>query len=89
MLFARFDENQVNVISDELWPAFQQSLEGYMKMFHSTMANELPRDQVLERQRAYDVYSADRDPALQMFKAKFGEQWAEAFVHEFLFDLSR
>jgi len=89
MLFGRFDDNNINVISDELWPAFQQALEGYMKMFRSTLANELQRDQVLERQRAYDIYSADRDPALQMFKAKFGEKWADTFVHEFLFDLSR
>lgn len=89
MLFGRFDISQIDIVSDELWPAFQQSLEGYMKMFHSTTANELQRGQVLERQRAYDVYSASRDPALHMFKAKFGEEWAEAFVHDFLFDLSR
>eukprot|EP00546_Thalassionema_frauenfeldii_P022272 CAMPEP_0178907588 /NCGR_PEP_ID=MMETSP0786-20121207/7453_1 /TAXON_ID=186022 /ORGANISM="Thalassionema frauenfeldii, Strain CCMP 1798" /LENGTH=298 /DNA_ID=CAMNT_0020579401 /DNA_START=142 /DNA_END=1038 /DNA_ORIENTATION=+ len=89
MLFGRFGENQVEAILDELWPAFQQSLEAYTCMFHQTNANDLQQSQVLERQRAYDIYSADRDPALAMFKAKFGEKWAEAFVHDFLFDLSR
>lgn len=89
MLFGRFGANQVEVISDELWPAFQQSLAAYMDMFRQTDANDLLQSQVLERQRAYDIYSAERDPALAMFKAKFGEKWAEAFVHDFLFDLSR
>lgn len=43
---------------------------------------------VYERQRAYDTYSADRDPAVGLFAAMFGEQWAEDFVHGFLFSLS-
>jgi len=43
----------------------------------------------LQQHRAYDVYSAERDPALKLFQAKFGYEWADAYVHEFLFDQSR
>jgi hypothetical protein len=33
----------------------------------------------------YDQYSAEKDPAVGLFKAHWGEQWAHRFTHEFLF----
>lgn len=95
MLFARFENNNNNsassVLSKEVWPAFQQYLDTYLSLVHATNPLDQKGDveQVLERQRAYDVYSAGRDPALHMFKAKFGDIWADEYVHEFLFDMSR
>ena len=44
---------------------------------------------VRERQAAYDVYSAEKDPAVGLFDAYFGKSWSEEFVHSFLFGLSR
>jgi len=38
---------------------------------------------------AYDAYSADRDPATGLFTAMFGGEWANDFVHNFLFSLSQ
>jgi 15,16-dihydrobiliverdin:ferredoxin oxidoreductase len=88
MLFARFEDEAT--VTDSLAPAFEQYLETYMGLMNSQDSGDSEgASQVLERHAAYDVYSAHRDPALHMFKAKFGEKWADEFVHEFLFDLSR
>jgi len=88
MIFSRFDQDEKDIVSKDLWPAFQQSLQAYLELVKSTEADERQQDQVLDRQRAYDIYSADHDPALHLLKAKFGAEWATEFVHEFLFDLS-
>eukprot|EP00545_Synedropsis_sp_CCMP1620_P000883 CAMPEP_0119011270 /NCGR_PEP_ID=MMETSP1176-20130426/5565_1 /TAXON_ID=265551 /ORGANISM="Synedropsis recta cf, Strain CCMP1620" /LENGTH=301 /DNA_ID=CAMNT_0006964069 /DNA_START=179 /DNA_END=1084 /DNA_ORIENTATION=+ len=87
MLFARFEDE--SIVSDSLAPAFTQYLDTYMDLMNAQETAPDGAQQVLERHEAYDIYSAHRDPALHMFKAKFGEKWADEFVHEFLFDLSR
>ena len=43
---------------------------------------------VLASHAAYDTYSADRDPAVGLFATMFGKEWADEFVHDFLFSLS-
>ena len=43
---------------------------------------------VLQHQKAYDTYSAARDPATGLFTAMFGEEWAMDYVHDFLFSMS-
>jgi 15,16-dihydrobiliverdin:ferredoxin oxidoreductase len=87
MLFARFTDP--NVVKEDLWSAFQQCLSAYVTMVHNSTPKPEQAKYVLDRQKAYDVYSANRDPAHAMFKAKFGESWADDYVYEFLFDLSR
>lgn len=87
MLFARFQDP--SLVEQDVMPAFQQILDAYLTLVHNANPSLDHTHRVLERQRAYDVYSANRDPALHMFKAKFGETWADEFVHEFLFDKSR
>jgi 15,16-dihydrobiliverdin:ferredoxin oxidoreductase len=44
---------------------------------------------VMERHKEYDIYSAERDPAHAMFVKMFGKEFADGFVHEFLFGLSK
>ena len=46
------------------------------------------REAVMGQQAAYDQYSADKDPAHGLFKSYFGEDWADDFIHEFLFTLA-
>ena len=87
MLFARFQDP--SIVKQDVMPAFEQCLDAYLTLVHNANPSLEQTHQVLERQRAYDVYSAHRDPALHMFKSKFGETWADEFVHEFLFDMSR
>ena len=37
-------------------------------------------------QGKYDQYSAEKDPAAALFAANWGNEWAESFVYDFLFD---
>jgi len=86
MLFARFEEEQI--ISKDLLPAFQQYVHTHLDLIKSTTPEPLLRYKVLERQQAYDTYSAERDPATGLFAAMFGKEWADGFVYDFLFSLS-
>eukprot|EP00590_Aulacoseira_subarctica_P000798 CAMPEP_0172420310 /NCGR_PEP_ID=MMETSP1064-20121228/6700_1 /TAXON_ID=202472 /ORGANISM="Aulacoseira subarctica , Strain CCAP 1002/5" /LENGTH=380 /DNA_ID=CAMNT_0013160229 /DNA_START=47 /DNA_END=1189 /DNA_ORIENTATION=- len=88
MLFARFESE--SVVNDELADAFQK----YVQM-HVQLVRDCPekvsvqaKHDVLARHAAYDTYSADRDPAVGLFATMFGKEWADEFVHDFLFSLS-
>ena len=48
----------------------------------------LSTKQVKDFQFEYDVYNAEVDPAHGLFKSYFGTQWADDFVHQFLFPKS-
>jgi len=88
MLFARFEDE--NVVGDDLLPAFQQYVKTHVDLLKSTEADTSLESQkfVLDRQKAYDTYSAERDPAAGLFAAMFGKDWAEDFIFDFLFSLS-
>ena len=84
MLFARFEDG--NIVHEDLFPAFQSYLTAHVDLVRNTLPLENPHDiqLVFERQRAYDTYSADRDPAAGLFAAIFGREWAEDFIYDFL-----
>lgn len=86
MLFARFEDEQV--VSKDLLPAFQQYVKTHLDLIKSTSPDPSLKHKVLERQQAYDTYSAERDPATGLFAAMFGKEWADGFVFDFLFSLS-
>ena len=86
MLFARFEDEEV--VSRDLFPAFQSYVQTHLDMIRECDADEDNADFVMERQKAYDVYSAERDPATGLFAAMFGNDWAQGFVHDFLFSMS-
>jgi 15,16-dihydrobiliverdin:ferredoxin oxidoreductase len=86
MLFSRF-ENE-DIVHDELFPAFQEYVQTHLDLVRSTKPDVANVDQVLKRQRAYDTYSAERDPATGLFCAMFGNEWAQGYVHDFLFSMS-
>ena len=86
MLFARFEDE--NVVSDDLFPAFQSYVQTHLDMIREVEPQESDVEFVLERQQAYDKYSAERDPATGLFCAMFGNDWAMDFVHDFLFSMS-
>lgn len=88
MLFGRFtDESKVAGV---VVPAFSDYMNEYVKMVTSLTPNRDPKSmEVVEaRQRAYDVYSASKDPAVGLFDAYFGATWSKEFVHDFLFTSS-
>jgi 15,16-dihydrobiliverdin:ferredoxin oxidoreductase len=86
MLFARFEDE--TVVTKELLPAFKRYVNTHVKLIRETTPDMAGQKQVLERQTAYDTYSAERDPATGLFAAMFGKQWADEFVFDFLFSLS-
>jgi len=86
MLFARFEDEEV--ISKDLFPAFQSYVETHLNLLRETVPEPTGVDFVTERQKAYDTYSAERDPATGLFTAMFGNDWAQDFVHDFLFSTS-
>jgi len=88
MLFARFEDG--NIVQEDLFPAFQLYVKTHLDLVKSTPPATSPNDilQVFDRHRAYDTYSADRDPAAGLFAGMFGKEWAEDFIHDFLFSLS-
>lgn len=86
MLFARFDDEKV--VSDDLFPAFKSYVQTHLDLVRATDANPSNMKMVLERQKEYDSYSAERDPATGLFTAMYGADWAGDFVHDFLFSMS-
>jgi len=90
MLFSRFEKK--DIITDELFPAFKDYVKAHVDLVKNT--NRIPSsdieqiNQVGERQAAYDTYSAERDPATGLFASMFGKEWADEFVHGFLFSRS-
>ncbi len=86
MLFARFEDEEV--VSDDLFPAFKRYVMMHNRLIRETEPNDQGAASVLERQTAYDTYSAERDPATGLFAAMFGKEWADEYVFDFLFSLS-
>jgi len=86
MLFARFEDEKI--IHDELFPAFKEYVAAHTQLVKGTAPDAANVDFVMSRQRAYDSYSAERDPATGLFCAMFGNEWATDFVHDFLFSMS-
>ena len=88
MLFARFEDGAV--VGRDLFPAFQKYVETHVDLVRRTPAAMTAEEveATFQRQRAYDTYSASRDPAAGLFAAMFGKTWAEDFIYDFLFSLS-
>lgn len=88
MLFARFEDSAV--VTDDLLPAFQRYVMMHNRLIRDTEPATAPEDiaHVMERQTAYDTYSAERDPATGLFASMFGKEWADDYVFDFLFSLS-
>jgi 15,16-dihydrobiliverdin:ferredoxin oxidoreductase len=86
MLFSRFEDE--TIVSRDLFPAFKRYVNLHNKLIREAEADEEQVEFVLEKHKAYDTYSAERDPATGLFAAMFGKDWAEDFVYDFLFSTS-
>lgn len=88
MLFGRFgDEEKLDKV---VLPAYIEYLNGYINLMENASPNKNADSikQVEQRQKAYDQYSAVKDPAVGLFDAYFGKEWSKSFVHDYLFTLS-
>ena len=86
MLFGR-DENE-DFVDAELFPAFERSMKAHLKVLRALPSDDDNAEHILSGQASYDSYSSVRDPAMALFTKMFGEEWANSYVYDFLFDLS-
>tara|TARA_Y100000385_G_scaffold257556_1_gene284855 strand:- start:2595 stop:3308 length:714 start_codon:yes stop_codon:yes gene_type:complete len=87
LLFCRGDATQAE---GSLPKAFDAFLEAYWSMHdQAAPSSTLSAEKVSQLQDAYDVYSAERDPAHGLFTSHFGKDWSDRFLHEFLFPASQ
>jgi len=87
MLFSRFENK--DIIMDDLFPAFQEYVSAHVDLTKKTEPLGGNIDYILERVVEYDSYSAERDPAKGLLANTFGNDWAEEYVHGFLFSWSK
>ncbi|MBL1208887.1 15,16-dihydrobiliverdin:ferredoxin oxidoreductase [Geminocystis sp. GBBB08] len=85
LLFAKTDTES---IFNRLFPAYQEYLQLYWQMVEEAepLSNSWEIERVVKAQQDYDQYSAERDPAHGLFSSYFGSEWANRFLHEFLFE---
>lgn len=85
ILFAKTD---AETVKQRLFPAYQEYISLYWQLLQKaepiTQLSKIQR--IIQAQKDYDQYSAERDPAAGLFSSYFGHEWAERFLHEFLFE---
>jgi 15,16-dihydrobiliverdin:ferredoxin oxidoreductase len=88
LLFGRFDND--GPVMESLYPAFKEYLDYYTEMIKGLDKDESSANvaYVEGLHRAYDQYSAEKDPAVGLFKTYWGEEWAEDFTYNFLFSFA-
>jgi 15,16-dihydrobiliverdin:ferredoxin oxidoreductase len=85
LLFAKTD---AETVVSRLFPAYQEYIQLYWQMLENAEPLTAPEDieRIVNAQKEYDQYSADRDPAHGLFSSYFGAEWAEKFLYNFLFE---
>jgi 15,16-dihydrobiliverdin:ferredoxin oxidoreductase len=85
LLFAKTD---AQTVATRVLSAFKDYLDLYWQMLDRAEPLQTPREiaRIVEAQKNYDQYSADRDPASGLFSSYFGHAWSERFLYEFLFE---
>lgn len=85
LLFAKTD---LESIHNRLFPAYQEYLQLYWQLVEQTEPLSTPEEieRIVQAQKDYDQYSAERDPAHGLFSSYFGQEWANRFLYEFLFE---
>lgn len=85
LVFAKFDNFEP--ITTQLLPCFEEYMNKYVEIIMQAKPDhdEESKKRVLQMQKDYDQYSAERDPAVGLFTQYWGAKWAEKFTYEFLF----
>lgn len=85
LLFAKTNPNSIH---QRLFPAYKEYIELYWELLEKAepLSNPQEIEKIVEAQKDYDQYSAERDPAHGLFSSYFGNEWANRFLHEFLFE---
>lgn len=90
MLYSRFENSGVQGVKSVLYPAFRAYLHAYVQIVEAcpSLQDEAHIAHNRRAHAAFDAWNAARDPAQSLFKSYFGGQFADDYVHDFLFALS-
>ncbi|KAJ8606649.1 hypothetical protein CTAYLR_008396 [Chrysophaeum taylorii] len=88
MLYSRFEEAGIDGVRNTLFPCFKAYLDAYVEIVENAPVNDARSATNRANQAAYDAWNADRDPAHRLFKSYFGDDFADAYVHDYLFALA-
>ncbi|MDJ0731858.1 MAG: phycoerythrobilin:ferredoxin oxidoreductase [Crocosphaera sp.] len=82
---------ETEVVETRVFQAFQDYLQAYLNFVKEAepVTDSQKLKEILEAQRSYVAYRAEKDPARGMFTRFYGEAWTEEYIHGFLFDLER
>jgi 15,16-dihydrobiliverdin:ferredoxin oxidoreductase len=85
LLFAKVE---AEVVPTRVFAAFKDYLNLYWEMIDAAIpfTDSADIQRIVTAQKEYDQYSADRDPAHGLFSSHFGNEWANRFLYEFLFE---
>jgi 15,16-dihydrobiliverdin:ferredoxin oxidoreductase len=88
LLFCRGGADQAQ---SSLPKAFTPFLAAYWQLHDQAAQAKSPMtsEDVINLQKAYDVYSAERDPAHGLFTSHYGKDWSDRFQHELLYPASQ
>jgi phycoerythrobilin:ferredoxin oxidoreductase len=79
------------ILETRVFEAFKDYLQAYLDFVDKAEAviDRQQLDQILQAQKRYLNYRAEKDPARGMFTRLYGSEWTEEYIHGFLFDLER
>ena len=76
------------LIDQVVTSAFNEYLDLYLELVREAQpVDENRRQTLLEGQKRYTAYRAEKDPARGMLTRFHGSEWTEAYIHDVLFDL--
>lgn len=83
--------NETQLVETRVFEAFKDYLQAYLNFVEQAQPITDPQRlaEILQAQRRYLNYRAEKDPARGMFTRLYGEEWTEEYIHGFLFDLER
>ncbi len=82
---------ETEVVQTQVFDAFCDYLQAYLNFVEQAeeITDSKQLDDILQAQRRYLNYRAEKDPARGMFTRLYGTEWTEEYIHGFLFDLER
>ena len=82
---------ETEVVQTKVFDAFCDYLQAYLNFVEQAeeITDSKQLDNILQAQKRYLNYRAEKDPARGMFTRLYGTEWTEEYIHGFLFDLER
>ena len=82
---------ETEIVETRVFAAFKDYLQAYLNFVNQAELVSDPEKlaNILQAQKRYINYRAEKDPARGMFTRLYGSEWTEEYIHGFLFDLER